>query len=53
MVLTDTGVPPEHRKEVMAGWVSVLLSLKAAVDFDIDLRTHDPERDWDVGYVEN
>jgi len=53
LILTDTGVPTEHRTEVMAGWVSVLMSLKAAVDFGIDLRMHDPERHWDNGYVEN
>jgi hypothetical protein len=53
LVLTDTGVPPEHRTEVIAGWVSVLMNLKAAVDFGVDLRTHDPERHWDHGYVEN
>jgi len=53
LILTDTGVPTEHRTEVMAGWVSVLMSLKAAVDCEVDLRTHDPERHWDDGYVEN
>ena len=53
LTLTDTGIPAEHRTEVLAGWVSVLLALKAAVDFGVDLRTHDPERHWDNGYVEN
>jgi uncharacterized protein YndB with AHSA1/START domain len=53
LTLTDTGVPAPDRPEVIAGWVSVLLSLKAAVDFDIDLRTHDPLRHWDTGYAEN
>ena len=41
------------RTEVIAGWVSVLMALKAAVDFGIDLRTHDPNRHWDNGFVEN
>jgi hypothetical protein len=41
------------RLEVIAGWVSVQLALKAAVDFGVDLRTHDPARSWDQGYAEN
>lgn len=53
LTLTDEGVPAQHRTEVIAGWVSVLLALKTAVDFNVDLRTHDPERTWDQGYVEN
>jgi hypothetical protein len=35
-----------------AGWVSVLLAFKAAVDFGIDLRSHDPGRSWDEGFVD-
>ncbi|HEX6375187.1 MAG TPA: SRPBCC domain-containing protein [Allosphingosinicella sp.] len=35
-----------------AGWVSVLLACKAAVDFGIDLRSRDPERSWDAGFVD-
>lgn len=53
LTLTDIGVPAEDRTEVIAGWVSVLLALKAAVDFGIDLRNHDPQRHWDFGYAEN
>lgn len=53
LTLTDRGVPPEDRVEVTAGWVSVLLALKAFVDFGVDLRTHDPTRTWDQGFVEN
>lgn len=53
LTLTDSGVPAPHRTEVIAGWVSVLLALKAAVDFGVDLRAHDAERHWDRGYVEN
>lgn len=53
LTLTDTGVPTAHRTEVIAGWVSVLMALKAAVDFGVDLRSHDPARHWDNGYVEN
>jgi hypothetical protein len=29
---------------VIAGGVSVLMPLKASVDVDVDLRTHDPDR---------
>lgn len=53
LTLIDTGVPLEHRTEVIAGWVSVLMALKAAVDFGVDLRAHDSKRQWDTGYVEN
>ena len=53
LTLTDTGVSPQDRTEVIAGWVSVLIALKAAVDFGVDLRAHDPGRNWDSGFVEN
>jgi uncharacterized protein YndB with AHSA1/START domain len=53
LTLTDAGVPAEDRTEVIAGWVSVLLALKGALDFGVDLRTHDPDRQWDTGYAEN
>lgn len=53
LTLTDGGVPAEDRSEVIAGWVSVLLALKAAVDYGVDLRTHDVHRHWDNGYAEN
>jgi len=53
LTLTDRGVPVEERSEVIAGWVSVLMALKASVDFSVDLRTHDPKRTWDEGYIDN
>ena len=53
LTLTDQGISEAERVEVIAGWVSVLLALKASVDFGIDLRNHDPKRTWDHGYVEN
>jgi len=53
LALTDAGVPPADRTEVIAGWVSVLMQLKAAVEFDVDLRNHDPARSWEQGFVEN
>jgi uncharacterized protein YndB with AHSA1/START domain len=53
LTLTDVGVPEADRMEVIAGWVSVLLVLKTAVDHGVDLRNHDPQRTWDQGYAEN
>lgn len=53
LTLTDAGVPAQDRAEVTAGWVSVLLALKAAADFGVDLRAHDPARSWEQGYAEN
>lgn len=53
LIMSDQGVPEEDKTEVIAGWVSVLMALKASVDFGIDLRNHDPKRTWDEGYVEN
>ncbi len=51
--LVDARVAAEERTEVIAGWVSVLLALKAASDFDVDLRNHDPYMTWEQGFVEN
>jgi len=53
LTLNDIGVPKEHLLDVSAGWVSVLLALKAAVDFGVDLRSHDQRRTWDTGFVDN
>jgi uncharacterized protein YndB with AHSA1/START domain len=53
LVLTDAGVPEADRTEVTAGWVSVLMALKAAVDFSVDLRNHDLVRTWEQGFVDN
>ncbi len=53
LTLSDQGVPEEGRTEVIAGWVSVLLALKATVDFNVDLRNHDRHRTWNDGYVDN
>lgn len=51
--LTDQGVPAGDRTEAIAGWVSVLMTLKASVDFGVDLRNHEPNRTWDNGFAEN
>ena len=53
LTLIDRDVPEKYRDEVTAGWVSVLLALKAAADFNIDLRNHDLTRTWDQGYCNN
>lgn len=53
LALTDRNVPLQAWAETHAGWISVLMALKAAVDFDVDLRGHDPQRCWDQGYVDN
>lgn len=51
--MTCRGVAAQDRVEVIAGWVSVLMAMKAAVDFGVDLRNHDPERTWWQGYADN
>lgn len=53
LALTDRPVKEEWRAEVIAGWVSVLMALKASVDFGVDLRNHDARRTWDQSYAEN
>lgn len=52
LCLTNDDVKDEEFDEVHAGWVSVLLALKAAADFDVDLRNHDAKRTWRDGYVD-
>jgi uncharacterized protein YndB with AHSA1/START domain len=53
LTLIATGVPEHEHCEVLAGWVSVLLALKASADFGVDLRNHDATRTWAVGFAEN
>jgi len=53
LTLTERGVPEEDRVETLAQWVSVLMALKAAVDFGVDLRNHDGRRTWRNGFVNN
>lgn len=48
----ESNVPESNRLVHYAGWVSVLLSLKAAADFSVDLRSNDPKRTWEHGYVD-
>lgn len=51
--MTAAGCSDSIKFEMSAGWVSVLLAMKAAVDFGVDLRNHDKERAWEQGYVDN
>jgi uncharacterized protein YndB with AHSA1/START domain len=52
LMLTESSVADDEVLENLAGWVSVLLGLKAAADFGVDLRNGDPERTWAAGYVD-
>ncbi len=29
------------------------MAMKAAVDYDVDLRNHDPSQAWGTGYADN
>lgn len=51
LTLTAKGVSADGWHEFNAGWVSVLMVMKAVVDHGVDLRTHDPNRSWWQRYV--
>lgn len=53
LLLLAEDVPDAIRWEMVAGWVSVLMAMKGAVDFGVDLRNHDEERTWQQGYADN
>lgn len=53
LLLVATQVHESIRMEMVAGWVSVLMAMKAAVDHGVDLRNHDESRTWNGGYVDN
>ena len=38
---------------MIAGWVSVLMAMKAYVDHGVDLRNHNENRVWSNGYADN
>jgi uncharacterized protein YndB with AHSA1/START domain len=52
LALTESAVPEVEMLDNLPGWVTVLLSLKAAVDHGVDLRNSDPSRQWQQGYVD-
>lgn len=51
--LVATDVDESIRMEMVAGWVSVLMAMKGAVDHNIDLRNHDRSRAWGTGFLDN
>ncbi|MBS0000354.1 MAG: hypothetical protein KFF73_15335 [Cyclobacteriaceae bacterium] len=51
--LINERIPDQEWSEQYAGWVSVLMSLKAYVDFGVDLRNHHPEYTWDQMFIDN
>ncbi len=53
VTLTNTHVAEDEYDEVNAGWVSVLMNLKAVTDHGVDLRNHHKLKTWDHGYVDN
>lgn len=53
LLLTALTNNEDVKYEMTAGWVSVLMAMKAAVDFGVDLRNHNINRVWDKGYVDN
>ena len=53
VTLIETNLQIEDKNENTPGWVSVLMSMKAMVDFNVDLRNHNPEQTWDQGYADN
>ena len=53
LTLSNTNISEEDFLQMHSGWVSVLLALKAACDFGVDLRNHHQQRTWDQLYVDN
>lgn len=53
LTMINENVPANEYEETKAGWVSVLLALKAFSDFGIDIRNHSKEKNWDTGFVDN
>jgi uncharacterized protein YndB with AHSA1/START domain len=54
LTVTDRGFSSnEDYAETLAHWTSVLLALKAYLDFGVDLRNHTPVFNWEQGYVDN
>jgi len=52
LTLREFSVPKDSADRHEMRWISVLLALKAAVDFNVDLRNHDADRTWDRGFVD-
>ncbi|MBL8521072.1 MAG: hypothetical protein JNK75_10405 [Betaproteobacteria bacterium] len=52
LTLTQNGVAMAEWHAVHAGWLNVLLPLKAWLVHGVDLRNHDAARTWDQGYAD-
>jgi uncharacterized protein YndB with AHSA1/START domain len=52
LLLTHEGIGVQEWNEVHAGWLNVLLPLKAWLIHGADLRNHDPTRTWDQGFAD-
>lgn len=52
LTMREFSVPKDSADRDEMRWISVLLALKAAVDFNVDLRNHDADRTWDGGFVD-
>lgn len=52
LMLVHEGVNEQEWNEVHAGWLNVLFPLKAWISYGVDLRNHDPQRSWDLGYAD-
>ncbi|PWN06026.1 SRPBCC family protein [Rhodohalobacter mucosus] len=50
--MRETHLSPSDEYQNRAGWVSVLLNLKAQADHGIDLRNHNPDYTWLEGYID-
>ncbi|MEX1280074.1 MAG: hypothetical protein AB1Z57_03490 [Acidimicrobiia bacterium] len=53
LTMTCTEFDEVDRASLAAGWLNVLLPLKAWVDHGVDLHNHDPSRTWDDGYADH
>jgi uncharacterized protein YndB with AHSA1/START domain len=54
VTVTDRGFSSqEDYAETLAHWTSVLLALKAHLDFGVDLRNHTPAFNWEHDFVDN
>jgi len=53
VTLSVCDAPEDDWLESYAGWVSVLMNMKAVLDFGVDLRNHDPDKSWDQRFIDN
>ena len=51
--VTASNIPAHDMVDLAAGWVSVLLNLKAVINFGHDLRNHARPRTWADRFVDN